>query len=1024
MNNYVPLHNHTDYSIPFDGFQTIEEMVSRVKELGMNAVCLSDHGTLSGHIPFFDECVKNEIKPLIGVEVYFVPEFIKERNYYHLVLIAKNNIGLLNLRTLVSKSYEQFYYKPRVSWDLLQQYSDGLICLSACMASIINTENGEKWAENFKYLFKNDFFLEIQANFMQEQQIYNEKVIYIAKKFNIPLIISTDSHYSRIEDAKYHKLWVNINKEENEYYPTEDFYIKSIDEIYSCLLPYIKREIIDEALKNTQLIADQCDVSIMVEGNHYPEFQCDDPLEEVKRICREGWLEKIVNRIPEEEQQKYIDRFNYEIKVLEKCNYLNYLLILQDILGWCKKNGILTGPGRGSAAGSLVCYLMSITHLDPIQHNLLFERFVHEYRVTAADIDSDIDKERRDEVIEYVKNKYGTVYNIRTFNALSDKGATQRAGQALRMEPQEVIKISTSIESIDDIQEHEELRDVAKHFLGRIANFGCHASAVLVFPDNPYAYCTIERQGDTYLAAADYHDLEKMNLLKLDLLGLANLTVINKTCKLINEKIDIYHLPLDKHEVYKQYADGLTSSIFQAESAGMANLAKQTKVDRFEDIVALVSLYRPGPLDSGMAQQFVDGKNGGQIKYLHPSLEPILKNTYGVIVYQEQVQKIAQVMAGMNVGEADSLRRIIGRKELDKIEEAVNDFIQRSINNGYSKEIAEEIGRQIKACGRYIFNLSHAAAYGMVSYITAYLKCFYPLQYMCSVLNNEIGDVTKISGYIAECQRMGIAILPPSVRYSKPQFIIENDAIRYGLNAIKGVGSTEFVSASSFDEFITKNTVDSGTLKSLIQAGAFFEPIGILMGKLDWITKYQKRVNQCNEKINEFQRKGNEKKVLEWQQKLAEVSDIDEVIPIEVNESRLEKEVLGFNLQFSPFKKYLQYLNGYGTLNFEQFKNKPMFKGRPWVKDDVEKGSIVIGGMLENIQEKKTKSKNEPFGVGNLRTVDNGTIKVCFFGKQWKDNKKELLEYNNTCMRIKAIKKDETMAQGIAVHFLEKKQGD
>jgi DNA polymerase-3 subunit alpha len=1004
---FTHLHVHSDRSLPFDGYSTMKELTTRTKELGHTAIALTDHGSMSGIMALDNACkeLKKEadydIKPIVGCEFYFVPDVsVRERGYFHMVLLAKDQLGLKNLYELDTLAAQNIYYKPRIDWGILSQHHEGVICLSACLASIINTDQGEQWALKFKQLFGSDFYLEIQPNTLPEQKDYNHKLVSLSANHNIPLVATCDAHYSWKEQADEHRKWIGNNKEDKGYYPTDDFYLMSEEEVRKGL---VSQELpdwaIDMAIENAEAIASECNVSLAVEGNHYPVYPTDDPLEEVKRICRAGWKEKLSHIQTKEEFDIYAERILYELPILEKCNYLNYLLITHDILSWCKKQGIPTGPGRGSSGGSLVCYLMDITKVDPIKHGLLFERFVSPDRITAPDVDNDVSKARRQEVIDYIKEKYGYVYNIRTFNYLQAKGAVQRAGQALGMEPKEIIALSKSIDSLDQIKDHEELVKLARSFEGRIHAFGCHASAVLVFPDDPTNYCPIEKQGDTFLAVYDYHDLERFNLLKEDILGLATLDIINEAVGLTGEQIDIDNLPLDDHSVYDIFATGQTKGIFQCESSGMAHLAKQMKVDNFNDVVALIALYRPGPLDSGMTQHYISGKNGETVEYPHPDLEPILKPTYGVMVYQESVMRIVQVMAGMTAGQADEFRRIIGRKELDKIDAAVAGFVEKSIENGYSEDVARTVGDWIKASGRYIFNLSHATEYAKIAHITAYLKTKYPIQFMTAVLNNEIGNTEKTAEYVQECKRLGIQVLPPSIKHSKPRHTIEGDAIRFGTNAIKNVGSTEFIPADSFDEFIDKNTIDNGTLEALIKAGCFPESRPVLLSKLDWIKQYGKRIDQCKTKIKEFIEKGNQKKVEEWQEKLSQVPAFDGK-PKEVDEAALEAEILGMYFTASPFDPYKDELS-INTWTWKDFESEK------------ENAEVIIGGMIQKIKKHIDKKGNEMAFLG-VQTHDGGTVDVTIFASDWV-REKDKIDTGNI-VRIKGRKNSSDKMLGKMIH--------
>ena len=911
---YISLHNHSCFSI-FDGYSKIPEIVSRAKELGQHSIALTEHGTLSSVIPFYKECRKQEINPIIGNEFYMCPTVtIKDRSQlYHLILLAKTREGYHNLLKLDTIAYENVYYKPRIDIDMLKSINKGIVCLSACMGSIINTDNGEYWAKELKSIFNDDFYLEIQANLTLEQGVYNQKVIQLSKKLDIPLVITSDSHYPTKDAAKYHRYWVNLNKGENDYYPTDDFWIKSEQDIINEMCSIIPMEILRTAIDNTDKIAKQCNVDITIEGNHYPVFPVEDKRQAVVDICREGWRKKISSHVPKEKRQEYVDRYKYEMQVLEQCDYLNYLLITHDILDWCRQNDILTGIGRGSCGGSLVCYLMDITKLDPIVHNLQFERFVNPERITSADIDNDLEDVRRQDVIDYVKQKYGQVYNIRTFNYLGVKGAIQRAAQALGIEPKIAIELSKNTESFDEIQGYDELVDVARHFENLLSAYGCHASAVLVFPDNPINYCAIEKQGETYVAAYDYHDLEDMQLVKLDLLGLRNLTVIHETLRMIDTNVDIYHLPLDDHEVFQQYANGLTTGIFQTESNVMRQYAKQMKVDNFEDIAALISLVRPGPLDSGMAEQYIRGKSGEEVECLHPILGKILSKTFQVLVYQEQLTSIAREMAGYSLGEADFLRKVVGRKELSKIDAAVEEFVQRAITKGIPKDVSEEVGRVIKACGRYIFNKSHGFLYAYTSYITAYLKYHYPLYYMCSLLNSVTDDQKKSVEYISECQRMGIKVLPPNILEKNTKWIIKENSLAMSLTYLKGVGKN--LCLDSIDSFV--NLVASNNkrvVEALVKSGAcdcYGQPRALLLSNLSNLQDILSRTEQCQQKIHENEillsqaitdkdKRKHERQLTQWKQKLSEVQSREAVSAGTYDEIAGEIEVLGFSFREPP----------------------------------------------------------------------------------------------------------------------------
>ena len=747
---YISLHNHSDGSL-LDGYQTVQEMVARAKSLGMSAISLTDHGTMRNTIRFYEECQRNDIKPIVGCEFYFCPDVnIRDKSLtHHLVILAMNDEGYMNLKKLDTFAYNEdsYYYKPRIDWEALREHNDGLICLSACMASIVNTENGEEWFKKYKELFGDRFYAEIQPLNIEKQWEYNDKVIGLARKYSVPLVVTTDAHYSIPEDKPYHSHWIRING--NQYHDDEN-YIWSEDEIRNTR--WIPQDVIEECIENTSRIAERCNVTIPDSGSHYPKYPCSNPKEKVREICRSHWK----RLVPKGKYKEYAERFEMEMKDLEATNYLEYLLIIWSVLSWCKEQHIPLGEGRGSSAGCLVGYLMGIHKIDPIKYHTEFFRFCNRERRSPADVDSDISTLNRGRVIEHVKEMYGNVCKVQTLGYTKDpdkpsagKEAVLKAWQALfnkykdnapmvpceeqgglmidpswEYNPKFKIAASKFVESsIDDLQaahislndeQKAELIDVAKHFCGRIDKVGIHASAVLVTPDDIVNYTPVEgcntknkatgEREYIRIACYDFHELEQRGNLKLDLLGLNTLDLIDKCMKYIGNDMNLDDIPMDDKKAYAMYSDGNLDGVFQMESPGMRKVAKELHVSCFDDVAALVALYRPGPLDSGMMQQYIDGKNGASVDYLCDAYKEITKNTFGVIVYQEQCMKLAMKMAGYSLGEADMLRKVIGRKEMTKIDAAVKEFITRCMENGYSHEIAEKVGMQIKAAGRYLFN--------------------------------------------------------------------------------------------------------------------------------------------------------------------------------------------------------------------------------------------------------------------------------------------------------------------------------
>lgn len=927
---FTHLHVHSDHSL-FDGYQTIDEILNRVKELGQEAVAITEHGTMASTIEFHKKTLEQDIKPIIGCEFYFCEDkFIKDRAFtHHLILLAKNETGYMNLKRLnkiaFNKDDGHFYFKPRIDSKELTEYSDGLICLSACLASIINTEDGEKWVQYFKNIFGDDFYLEVQPHPIDEQKEYNFKLLSYCARYKVKAVVTTDAHYSKKEDAAWHKKWIGLQK--GEYYTTDTNYLWSEDELLNS--NFLPQNITRELIRNTQEITNKIEIyDLAPAGNHFPTYPTNNACEKIKEICRSVWKDKV----PQGHYKEYGDRFLYELSMLEKCGYTNYLLLTWDFLNWCKRNNIFTGVGRGSVGGSVVAWLLGIHHVDPIKYNLLFERFCNPERVSAPDIDNDLQTSRRGEAIGYLIKQYGNVMKIRTYSYLGNKSAIKRAGQVLGIEPTIVNDITKQIEEIDDVinvrakVNKEKLIDTAKQFYGRMGAFGSHASAVLITPDDTINYVPIEYQsvsdesldGEriwTQVASGDFHDLENFGLMKLDVLGLNTLDVIDNTLKQIKDKVDIYNLDTNDEKVFKLYQKGDLLGCFQMDSSGMRKLAKDMKVSCFENIIALVALFRPGPLGSGLVDSYVNGKNGGRIIYLCKEIEEVLSPTYNVIVYQEQVMLLAQKLAGYTMGQADMLRKIIGRKEEDKIEKATQDFKAAVIKNGFSKEIAEYIGNQIKAAGRYIFNKSHATAYGYLSYITAYLKVYYPKEFMCALINSK-KDQKDVVPYVAECKRLKIKILPPDLRKGNLEWQAEEEGIRVGLTYIRNVGSqVDTIHYKDYQDVVEHN--NKKITEGLIKAGAmdFLNiPRGKMLMQLVSMQDFLKRKNTCKQKVDENslalenaklkndakEIRKYERQLASWKEKLEKCTLEETTDWQEVSNCQLENEVLKFTFSEIP----------------------------------------------------------------------------------------------------------------------------
>jgi DNA polymerase-3 subunit alpha len=918
--SFVHTHLHTDRSQPMDGFSSPEAVAKKVKELGQPGFFITDHGTTSGLMAGYNAAKKEGLKFGFGEEFYFVPDVtIKERGYYHLVLLAKNNIGYYNLLKLTTEAHkeENFYYKPRIDWEMLEKYLEGLICTSACISGLLSISHkelignaihgemreindAEKWLPKFKRLFGMDFYCEIHTYSAPEQKEFNIKAVELATKYDIPLLAAVDSHYVNKEDAATHRKWLKIgDDDESGYYQTDDFYIMSEEEVYGQLILSVDNSAVDSAITNTVKILDQCNVELDFKTKHYPLFPIDNQKEFLRNLVWDGFNKKFGPLY--ENYDGYAERVEYELEVLEKADYINYFLITWDILNWCHTNGIYTGVGRGSITASLVAYLIGITKIDPIKYGLIFERFAHLERVTPPDIDVDVEQGRRGEVIDYIRSKYGDVYQVRTFGFMEDKGARKRGGQALGFDAQDVNLINAGKKPCP-----KELQDLADKFKGVLQNYSVHASAVVVFPGDPCNFCAIERaKEDTYVAAYDFHDLEALGVLKQDILGLKTCDVIHNTCKLAGIETDFVdnHLPEKDEETFKMLRDGHTSGCFQIESFGMTQTIYGIKPREFRDLIPLVAIYRPGPKDAilpdegiTMLDVYLLCRNGQrEVVYLHPKLEPILGPTYGVILYQEQILAIARDLCGYTLGQADVLRRIIGRKEKEKMDAAISEFVQRGEANGIDGQTIRKIADQIVTFALYGFNQGHSTAYGYIAYQTAWLKCHYPLEFMCALINSEGGVQEKIIPYIDECRRLGIKILPPNIVKSKPEWSIEDGCLRVGLTYIKNVGHIELVNPTeNFPLFMENNgKLNKRIIECLIKAGAFGRySRGLAIEQLKWYKVDLVRQKECEYKIAHGAKKDY------WERQL----DLIPEMPTEPqqegwNDIDGEVEVLGFSFQ-------------------------------------------------------------------------------------------------------------------------------
>ncbi|MBE0477542.1 DNA polymerase III subunit alpha [Candidatus Aerophobetes bacterium] len=882
MSDFVHLHTHSEFSL-LDGACSISQLIERAYQLNMPALALTDHGNLFGAIEFYQKAYKRGLHPIIGCEVYVAPEsrFKKRRTKgedtsYHLTLLCRDKTGYQNLMELVSKGFlEGFYYNPRVDKKLLSEFSEGLIALSGCIKGEIpsllikgDIEKAFKVAGEFREIYADDFYLEIQANGLEEQELANSKLKEVGKKLSIPLVATNDVHYIQQEDAKAQEVLICIQTGKT----LED---TSRLKFSSCELYFRSAEQMLEAFNfdkefiyTSGEIARKCNLSLKEEKIYLPLYHPPKTYtltEYLKKLCEEGLVKHYSNI-----SRELRERLNYELDVIFSMGYASYFLIVWDFIRYAKEKGILVGPGRGSVTGSLVAYLLGITEIDPLKYGLIFERFLNPERKSLPDIDIDIQDERRSEVIEYVREKYGgeNVAQIITFGTMAARAAVRDVGRVLGMPYTAVDKIAKLIPPNarlkETLKENEEIKnliardsqiqslfEIAQRVEGLTRHASTHAAGLVIAPDRLTRYTPLYRTNRNEITTQyDMHSLESIGLLKMDFLGLKTLNVIKETLELIEscraEKVSLKNISLDDKPTYAMLSRGETPGVFQLESRGMQDLLKRLKPEKFEDIIAVLALYRPGPLQSGMVDDFITRKVGrSEVEYLHPGLEPILKETYGVILYQEQVMKIANELAGFSLGEADILRRAMGKKIPKLMEEQREKFIRGAVQRGISPRIAEKIFELMAHFSGYGFNKSHSTGYALISYQTAYLKASYPLEFMAALLTSEKDNTDKLTFYINECRRMGIEVLPPDINESGDNFIVteskipatsraSSGKIRFGLTAIKNVGGAaiasiiqerekggKFTSIFQFCQRVDLRVVNKKVLESLVKCGAF-----------------------------------------------------------------------------------------------------------------------------------------------------------------------------------------------------------
>lgn len=899
---YVPLHLHSEYSL-LDGAIKVKALCEFAKENNMPAVAITDHGVMYSAIEFYRTAKEIGVKAIIGCEFYVHDGDIHEKDashnpLYHLVLLAKDKTGYMNLVKLVSIAHcEGMYYKPRINFELLQKYSEGLICCSACLGGEVlqnllknDYEAAKATAIRYKELFGEDYYIELQDHGLEEQKRTNPELIKIAQELGIKMVITNDSHYLKKEDADWHDtlLCLQTNALKNEpnrfHFPNNEFYVKTAEELRDSFR-WMDSAMFDECIQNTVEVAEKCHLILEMGKSPLPHYEVPPghTVESYLDLKVHEGLKKRYGEVPPEIEE----RVKYELGIIEQMGFSAYFLITWDFVHFAKTHDIPVGPGRGSAAGSVVAYALEITDLDPIRHHLLFERFLNPERYSMPDVDIDFCIERRGEVIDYVSKKYGEdkVCQIITFGTYAAKAAMKgvarvfdipfaRSNQLSSLIPNEpkahiddaMLEGMELKKLYDEDPEVKRLVDMSRCIEGIKNNTGTHAAGVIIAhkPLNEIVPVQPSKDG---IIVTEYPmaDLEKLGLLKMDFLGLRTLTMIHKTMKLLKRtkgiEFDVNRIPLDDQPTYDMLIAGETDGVFQLESSGMKKLVKDLKPDVFEDLGALVALFRPGPLESGMVQDFVERKHGRQeIKYAHPLLEPVLKDTYGTIVYQEQIMQVFQVLADYTLGQADMVRRMMGKKKLDEMAQQKGKFIEGAARHGMESKDAAALFEQIEKFASYCFNRSHSAAYAFVAYQTAYLKCHYPQEYLASLLSSVSGDQEKTQLYIEEALKYGIQVMPPDINKSFAEFTPDGNNIRFGLASIKQVGEAvveailsereangEFKSIYDFCKRVDPKCSNKRVMEGLIKAGAFSnieKSRKQLLENLEYIVATANRENQ------------------------------------------------------------------------------------------------------------------------------------------------------------------------------------
>ena len=1012
MKNFVHLHLHSEYSL-LDGACRIKPLIQACKELGMEALAITDHGVMNGVVEFYEECKNNGIKPIIGCEVYtarrsrFQKDSGTDSGYGHLILLAENDTGYHNLIKIVSQAFtEGYYYKPRVDWELLQKYHSGIICCSACLGGDVpqailqgDYEEAKKLALKFQEIFgKENYFLELQSNGLEDQIKVNQALVRMSQETGIPLVATNDVHFIKREDARMQDILMCIQTgkkyadTDRMKFNTDEVYLRSPQEMEALF------STIPEALENTVRIAERCHVEIKFGRPILPNFEIPEGLscaDYLRKICYEGAARRYGSALTDEIRE----RIEYELGVITSMGYAEYYLIVWDFIRFAKESGIVVGPGRGSGAGSIVAYCIGITNIDTMKYNLSFERFLNPERISMPDFDVDFADERRKEVIEYVKKKYGEdrVAQIATFGTMAARGVIRDVGRVLDIPYGEVdviakmipfalgMTIDKALELNPDLKLRYEnddtvrdLIDTGKALEGMPRNIGTHAAGVVLTRDPVTDYVPLELSKDAVVTQFPMSILEKLGLLKVDFLGLRTLTVIQNAREMIAKNhgvtVDFDNMSLDDKKVYKTICDGHTSGIFQLESPGMTRFMTELQPDNIEDIIAGIALYRPGPMDQ-IPRYIENKKNPRKITYAHPLLEPILNVTYGCMIYQEQVMQIVRDLAGYTMGQSDLVRRAMSKKKHDVMQKERVNFVAGSEKKGVSPQVANAIFDQMTDFASYAFNKAHAACYAVVGYETAWLKTYYPVEFMAATLNSFMDSTDKIAHYISECKQMGIEILPPDINESKPKFSVIGGKIRYALTALKNVGygpaeailqnideKGPFTSFGDFCSRMAGSDVNKRCVESFIKSGAF-DRFGRKRSQL--MSVYEAMLEQA---LNASKNK------IEGQLSLFDLvsEDSPKTYPEEYPDMKeydnsllmkFEKETMGMYLSSHPLLPYEEKLSQLRTLVSRDIYSSTEETGEGFegllpptasaVWDNME---VTVGGIITAVRRKATKN--------------------------------------------------------------------